>query len=96
MRRIRNITAVLLAFIIGIALGGAGTATAARLITGKDIKNGSITAKDLSKGLRARLERQDPRASQAPRATPDPRATPAPRATRDRRGSPCSPSPIPR
>jgi hypothetical protein len=55
MRRIRNMTVVLLAFALGIAVGGAGTATAARLITGKEIKNGSITAKDLSKGLRARL-----------------------------------------
>lgn len=70
MRHIRNTTAVLLAFVLGIALGGAGTATAARLITGKDIKNGSITAKDLSKGLRARLGAPGPTGAQGPKGDP--------------------------
>jgi hypothetical protein len=44
-----------LAFILGAAIAGGGTATAAKLITGKDIKNGSITIKDLSPQLRAKL-----------------------------------------
>jgi hypothetical protein len=78
MRRIRNITAVLLAFILGIALGGAGTATAARLITGKDIKNGSITAKDLSKGLRARLGAPGPTGQQGPTGDPGPKGDQGP------------------
>lgn len=47
---------VLLAAFVAVSLiMGATTATAARLITGKQIKNGSITAKDLSTGLRAQL-----------------------------------------
>jgi hypothetical protein len=46
-----------LAFVLGAGLAGAGSATAARLITGKDIKNGSITSKDLSKGVNAQLQR---------------------------------------
>jgi hypothetical protein len=45
----------LLTFVLGLLLATAGTATAARLITGKDIKNGTITRKDLSKALRAQL-----------------------------------------
>lgn len=40
---------------MGIGVATAGTATAAQMITGKQIKNGSITAKDLSKGLRKQL-----------------------------------------
>ncbi|HRV59445.1 MAG: hypothetical protein KDB54_07385 [Solirubrobacterales bacterium] len=46
---------ILLAFLLGIILATAGTATAAKLITGKDIKNGTITAKDLSNSLRKKL-----------------------------------------
>lgn len=33
---------VVVAFVLGLLLAGAGTATAARLITSKDIKNGTI------------------------------------------------------
>jgi hypothetical protein len=47
----------LLTFVLGLLLATAGTATAARLITGKDIKNGTITSKDLSKALRAQLKK---------------------------------------
>ena len=36
--------------ILGLVIGAAGTATAAKLITGKDIKNGTITAKDIKPG----------------------------------------------
>ncbi len=49
-----------LAFILGAALAGGGTATAAKLITGQDIKNGSITVKDLSPQLRAKLATSQP------------------------------------
>lgn len=45
------------AFLAGIMVATAGTAAAARLITGRQIKDGSITAKDLSKALRAQLAR---------------------------------------
>ncbi len=50
----------LLAFVLGAAIAGGGTASAAKLITGADIKNGSITVKDLSPGLRAKLGEAGP------------------------------------
>jgi hypothetical protein len=46
-----------LAFVLGLAIATAGSATAARLITGKQVKDGSITAKDLSKSLRRQIAR---------------------------------------
>ena len=44
-----------LAFVLGLVIATAGTATAAKLITGRQIKDGSISAKDLSKAVRAQL-----------------------------------------
>ena len=41
--------------IAAVIVAGAGSATAARVITGKDIKNGSIGAADLKKKLRGDL-----------------------------------------
>ncbi len=55
MNKIRIAPATAVAFLVGIGVATAGTATAAQMITGKQIRNGSITAKDLSKGLRAQL-----------------------------------------
>jgi hypothetical protein len=49
----RGRTTILLAFLAGILLASAGTATAAKLITGKQIKDGTISAKDLSKAVQA-------------------------------------------
>lgn len=46
---IRNVRVVLVAAVVAALLGGS-VATAAKLITGKDIKNGSITASDIKKG----------------------------------------------
>lgn len=46
---------MLLAFVLGLVVATAGTATAGKLITGKQIKNGSITKKDLSSAIRAQL-----------------------------------------
>ncbi len=46
---------MVLAFVLGLLIATAGTAGAARLITGKQIKDGSITSKDLSKALRKTL-----------------------------------------
>ena len=48
--------ATVLAFLAGVLLATAGSAAATRLISGKDIKDGSITAKDLSKAIRAQLK----------------------------------------
>lgn len=46
---------MLMTFLIGLVLASAATAGAASLITGKRIKDGSITAKDLSKAIRKQL-----------------------------------------
>ena len=44
-------TAAAAAIVAGVlVVGAAGTATAARLITGQDIKNGSVTGKDIKDG----------------------------------------------
>jgi hypothetical protein len=48
-------TTTIVAFLAGILVATAGTATAAKLVTGKQVKNGTITAKDLSKAVRAQL-----------------------------------------
>lgn len=52
---------VVVAFVLGLLLAGAGTATAARLITSKDIKNGTIKQKDLSKPVRTKLNAPGPK-----------------------------------
>jgi hypothetical protein len=48
----------IVAFLIGVFIATAGTATAAKVITGRDIRNGSITEKDLSVALRQKLSVQ--------------------------------------
>ena len=53
--RVQGRTGVVLAFVLGVLVASAGTATAAKLLTGKQIKNGSIARKDLSTGVRAEL-----------------------------------------
>lgn len=58
MRWIRTTRAsTVLAFLAGLLIATGGTAMASRLITGRDIKNGSITAADLSTALRGQLAR---------------------------------------
>lgn len=48
---------LLLVFVLGLVIATAASAGAASLITGKQIKNGSITSKDLSKAVRAQLKK---------------------------------------
>lgn len=48
---------LILAFTLGLIVATAGTATAAKLITGNQIKDGTITAKDLSKSLRQKISK---------------------------------------
>jgi hypothetical protein len=56
MRRLsERRTTTLLAFVLGVIIATAGTATAAKLITGKQIKDGSIGTKDLAKAVRSQL-----------------------------------------
>ncbi len=57
MRRVLDGRAsVVLAFVLGMVVASAATAGAAKLITGKQIKDGSISSKDLSKAVRAQLK----------------------------------------
>lgn len=60
--------ASIVAVVVAILALGGGTATAAKLITGKDIKNGSIALSDLSPSARNALKGQ--------RGTPGPPGTP--------------------
>jgi hypothetical protein len=74
--------AVVLAFLIGLLIATAGTATAARLITGKQIKDGSISTRDLSKSLQKTLKaaaKAKPGAEgpQGPQGPPGPSTGPA-------------------
>ncbi len=48
---------MVLAFVLGLVVATAATAGAASLITGKQIKDGSISAKDLSKAVQKQLAR---------------------------------------
>ena len=54
-RMLQGRTGMGLAFLLGLLIATAGTATAAKLITGKQIKDGSISSKDLSTAVRAQL-----------------------------------------
>lgn len=58
MRQVlRGRTGMGLAFLLRLLVATAGTATAAKLITGKQIKDGTISSKDLSKAVRQQLAR---------------------------------------
>lgn len=85
---------VIVAFLAGLVIATTGTATAARFITGKDIKNGTVAskdikngtikAKDLNKALRARLANSGvvgpvgPAGAQGPRGEVGPKGDPGP------------------
>ncbi len=62
--------AVALAFILGLVVATAGTATAAKLITGKQIKDGSISSKDLSKAVQKQLAKTGAAGAQGPAGQP--------------------------
>jgi hypothetical protein len=55
-RRLSRPSPALIVAIVALLLAGAGSATAARLITGKQIKNGSIGSSDLKKSVRTKLD----------------------------------------
>lgn len=69
---------IVVAFIVAVVAAGAGSATAAKLITGKQIKNGSIKAKDLSPGVKAKLRRTGRDGAVGPIGTPGPLGAPGP------------------
>ncbi len=52
---VRGRAGMVLAFMLGLLIATAGTAAAAKLITGKQIKDGSIASRDLSKSVRAQI-----------------------------------------
>ena len=65
-RQLSGRTGTALAFVLGALIATAATAGAASLITGKQIKDGTITAKDLSKALRAQIARTGAPGPQGP------------------------------
>lgn len=56
-RQRSRIWLVVVAFLAGIVLAGAGTATAAKLINGATLKNGTVSAKKLTKSVRTKLKK---------------------------------------
>lgn len=62
----RGRTGTVLAFILGLVIATAGTATAAKLITGKQIKDGSISEQDLSAALKRKLASAGKSGAQGP------------------------------
>jgi hypothetical protein len=58
---------MVLAFLLGILVATAGTAGASRLITGRQIRDGSVTARDLSSAVRRELRRRAARGPAGPR-----------------------------
>lgn len=76
------------AFLAGILIATAGTATAAKVITGKQIKNGSITSKDLSKPLRAQLKKAG---AKGPQGVPGPQGVAGPKGDPGAKGDTGSP-----
>ena len=61
---------------VAFAIGATASAGAATLITGKQIKDGSIGVKDLSKKLRARLGKPGPAGPQGPQGPLGPQGVP--------------------
>ncbi len=59
-------TGTVLIVILAVVVASAATAGAASLITGKQIKNGTITAKDLSKKLREQVNEPGPTGATGP------------------------------
>lgn len=56
-QRLRSLPSpALLVAVVAVVLAGAGGATAAKLVTGKQIKNGTIQRADLSKSLRGKVD----------------------------------------
>ena len=72
LQRWRPSPSMVVAF-VALFIAGAGSATAARLITGKQIKNSSITSRDVRNGS---LLRRDFRRGQLPRGLHGPQGLP--------------------
>ena len=70
MRGHHGRAAVVIAFLLGIVVATAGTAGASRLITGRQIQDGSITSRDLSSAVRRELRRHAVRGAAGTRGAP--------------------------
>lgn len=68
----RGRAGMVLAFVLGLVIATAGTATAGRLITGKQIRDGSVTPRDLSKTVRKQLARPGVPGPRGPRGETGP------------------------
>ena len=92
MRRVvQGRAGMVLAFMLGLVIATAGTATAARLITGKQIKDGSVSTRDLSKGVRGLLAKSSAPGPAGPRGSRgEPGPVDRPRRRRPRRQLPGS------
>lgn len=78
MSRARTVAALLVAFWCGAVVATAGTAAAGRLLTGKDIKDGSIAAIDLTKDVQARLAKTGRPGPRGPAGPAGPAGPPGP------------------
>ena len=77
-----------LAFVLGVLIATVATAGAASLITGKQVKDGTISAKDLSKAVRAQLKKAG---TPGPQGTPGSQGVPGPKGETGPKGEPGAP-----
>jgi len=75
-RSLRAKRGIFVAFLIGVVVAGASTATAASLITSKDIKDGTIKLKDLSPKVRALVTAPGPTGATGPIGATGPAGAP--------------------
>ena len=97
-RHLRGRAGSALAIVLILLVASAGTATATRLITGAQIKDGSVGARDLARTVRTQLARAGstavpgppgqagPAGAEGPQGIPGRRGSRAPPARRDRAG----------
>ena len=69
-RAVQGRAGLALAFMLGLVIAAAGTATAASLITGRQIKDGTITRRDLAKALQRQLAAAGARGPAGPAGAP--------------------------
>ena len=82
----RSHVTTVIAFVAGLLIATAATAGAAALISGKQIKDGTLTAKDLSPALRAKLARVGKQGPAGPKGDPGAKGETGPAGTPDPSG----------
>lgn len=86
MRAFKDRSSVLTAFVVGVVIATAATAGAASLITGKQIKDGTITARDLSKAIRNQLARTGAKGDTGAQGLPGAKGDPGPKGDQGLKG----------